>query len=403
MHHEQSLMEAAGGGPAGEGVTPAIPTEKGSLDPLATAAGDLTPVAAVPSLPPAEQQARRSTAEPAPSLCARAAASHAGPPAESPLASLATAALPSFSPDKTQQPWVPAAGEAATPAAPPAAAAAPCGPGASWRALPGSPPAAGARSSSAALQAHPAATHWAASLRPPGEQLLPGLPNWDRSRSGSPGACGSQGSSSLPASPCRSGGRSCSLSRTGGMPGSPARQRPRTKEAKQRQLQGEEATPLSAPPQRCPAPAQQQPQQPQQASPGCGPGPLTSMVVRAVSKLQQLHELEAELELPAGAGFGQALPRGPLLGGPAAHQPSLRRSLEPALGAIREAGSDDERGSGGTGSGGLRRREPSPGRGAQLGRLQRLQQQLDENMHEVRDRGSGRTLPCVTGCPNGPG
>lgn len=141
------------------------------------------------------------------------------------------------------------------------------------------------------------------------------------------------------------------------------------------------------------------------------------MVRRAVSKLQQLHELEEELQLP-GAGI-QPSSTAPQQGSahtaaqPQARQPAryaqqaqqrqppphhdLRRSLEPVLSAIKEAHSEE-------GSQGASQRSSgrlgleSPGRsvssaqqcggqaaaGQEVGRMQRLQEQLATQMQQVR-------------------
>ncbi|KAL4437400.1 hypothetical protein ABPG75_004539 [Micractinium tetrahymenae] len=209
LHHEQSSLAGAGIDPSGcEGMGTPIP-QPAALE-------QQTPVAGVPSLPPEQQEARRSTAE-AP-LPVQPAASPAGVPAESPLASLATAVLPSFSPDKLPQAKAPAAAVAAGKATAPGVAAAAAAEGstpdptaAGWHSAAGSPPAAGVRSDSPVLQSHPAAAQWSASLRPPGEQLLPGLPDWDRSRPGS--AARGSASSGSSRRRVRSPGRSADLGR----------------------------------------------------------------------------------------------------------------------------------------------------------------------------------------------
>lgn len=151
------------------------------------------------------------------------------------------------------------------------------------------------------------------------------------------------------------------------------------------------------------------------------------MVRKAVSKLQQLHELEEELQLP-GAGI-QASGVAPQLGGAGAapelpgqphgryaqqappHQ-ELRRSLEPVLSAIKEAhsGEDSQGGSYCSSRPGQAASQRSDGRsggslgadshgsganrvqhlgnqavqGQEAGRLQRLQEQLAANMEQVR-------------------
>lgn len=401
LRQEGLTLSAAGNDQPAVFTPPPDQAGSGSPLPSPVAADRPSPVADVPLQTPTHRQAAPSTAGAVPSPRSRVTPTPvADLPVESPLASLATAALPSFSPDKPSYTQAPAAASAAdveSAALPVVAAAAgsPCVTVADQCVSTGSPQA-GVRSSSPQLRAHPAAVQWAASLRPPGEQLLPGLPDWDRGLSSSPDACMS---SSRPRSPIR---RACSRP---GSPGrhassrafSPARQPPFAGEAGQRQQQhpqrnGATEPPLRqqvASPQRSPAlPLQQhQAEEGEKAAAALsGPGPLTGMVLKAVSKLQQLHDLEEELQLPGGASFGQGLPRraGPDRGAP--HEPSLRRSLEPGLGAVREASSDGEQGSSRS-DGGSRRGESSPRRSAELGRLRRLQDQLEVNMQQVQRLG----------------
>ena len=278
----------------------------------------------LPTLP-AQQPRPRSAA-------ARLAAAEA--PAESPLHSLASEALPSFSPAKPAAAAL-ATGPSAATAPAHAAAATPSTAALGWAESEppaGSLGAAGMPSSSPVNARRPDTAGWAVSLRPPGEQLLPGLPDWDRSCPDLPlsGAVGLSGGTS------RAGSRAGS--RTSSHPGSPSRRQQRQGAA------GGDSSGAATP---------ARPQQAQQGSAAGSPagaqaapaqGPLTSMVVRAVSKLQALKELEEELQLPAAAGArgGSASP-GQLQRGrqpqPAQQRPvpDLRRSLEPVLSAIRES------------------------------------------------------------------
>lgn len=177
----------------------------------------------------------------------------------------------------------------------------------------------------------------------------------------------------------------------------------------------------------------------QQAAPARpAAGPLTAMVNRAVSRLQQLHELEEELGLPAGAvapggsppgaaGAPQQQERGRLR-----QQADLRRSLEPVLSAIAESslgsladGRSASCGASASPRSGVRsgacaataggspggstalRRSQAQEQGSEgayqreMGRLQRLQEQLQLNMQEVRvamvgER--GRWVECAAAC-----
>lgn len=395
LHQRDSGPAAAGSDQPAPHTTPAARAGMDDLPLSRAAVEQQSLVAGVPSLPPT-QHARPSTAGAASPPRAGMAAAPAELPAESPLASLATAALPSFSPDKPPQTQVLAAAAAADDALTPlpavaAAGSAPRAARAAQRSSAGSPPAGGLQRSSTA------ATRWATSLRPPGEQLLPGLPDWDRSRPSSPNT---GGGSSRSRSPTRYDGSTPGSpgSRRSSRAASPAGQSPLPGEARhcrQQQHAAPQPQPRQRPPspQRGVSPPSQRPQQQEAeaaASSGPGPGPLTSMVVKAVSKLQQLQELEEELALPGGAGAGQRLPPGaaPRRRGP--WQPSLRRSLEPALGAIQEAASDDDGRGSGSGGSGSRRRARSPMCSAELGRLQHLQEQLQGNMLEVREMGFER-------------
>ncbi|KAI7837045.1 hypothetical protein COHA_009122 [Chlorella ohadii] len=144
-----------------------------------------------PSVPP-ERQQQPNVQQPQQGLGRPADAPVAEKvPFESPLASLATAALPSFSPEKQPAPGRP--GDRPTAADSPRVATTPTTAAAGWAqpggsqcpiARPQSP--AGQRSSSPDNQQRAPTVRWAASLRPPGEQRLAGLPDWDRSRPDSP-------------------------------------------------------------------------------------------------------------------------------------------------------------------------------------------------------------------------
>lgn len=126
------------------------------------------------------------------------------------------------------------------------------------------------------------------------------------------------------------------------------------------------------------------------------------MVTRAVSKLQQLAELQEELQLPPGGPAGApAAALGAGGGDRPQSQPDQalnpRRSLDLALSAISEAPPEEEGGvstaphpgrgrrllaRGGAGSSSKRRRG-GEARDGEMGRLRRLQEQLQLNMLEV--------------------
>lgn len=337
-------------------------------------------------------------------------------PFESPLASLATAALPSFSPEK--QPAAQQRLAASSPrlaATPSTAAVGWAQPGASPRASPRPQSPAGQRSSSPDNQQRASAGQlrgWAASLRPPGEQRLAGLPDWDRSRPESPlsGAGGITHGAGRAGSKAGSRAGSQPGSRAGSRPGSPTRRM---------QVQSPGGSRPASPGPATAASAWVQ-QEAEPADGGKAAGPLTVMVRRAVSKLQQLHELEEELQLPA-AGI-QPSSGAPQLGGanvaarqqgqqparydqqPQQRQPppeyELRRSLEPVLSAIKEAHSEEgsqgasshrssrqgggvQQVSDGRSGGSARSRASSAAQQQEAGRLQRLQDQLAANMQQV--------------------
>ena len=109
------------------------------------------------------------------------------------------------------------------------------------------------------------------------------------------------------------------------------------------------------------------------------------MVNRAVSKLQQLHELEEELSLPPGStmfgGMAVGDSQGRPSGSAAQHSANLRRSLDPALSAIQEA-SEGERNSGGS------------GRGHQASMGSRQQRQATSSSGRQRHASTGNRQQC---------